>query len=364
MNGGLRTNQHHQNSERSELNDQEKSGLPSVSLSFITEAYIESEIRAISHEYDVLVIAIDRDPVGTTHYDRHSDYRCIYDDDEIEEEIKKFGANIVHAHRLFMLPRLARICHKLGLPYTVRSHAHDAIPSRDPRVASWMNEAPQVLSRLTSCSLCRGVLAFPFARRNLENWGVKSNKIFDCYPVIDFKRFHNTTLNGTAVVNSASYMPKKNMEDFLRLGEMMSTKNFKLYALSSRMHSIEKLKSINRRMNNPVTIMDPVQPENMPREWKQAEWMVYTADRDLANVGWPVSIAEAQAAGVGVCVPNIRPDISDYVGKGGYIYSSLEEVVKIISSPFNQERRELGFEQARKSDVFQHREILLSLWNN
>ncbi len=330
----------------------------------ITEGYIESEIHAIAHEYDVLVIAVDRNPTGVTLYNNHSEYRYIYDDDDIVEAIKQFGANVVHAHRLFMLPRIAKICHRLDLPYTVRSHAHDAIPSKDPRVSEWMNEAPKVLPTLTSCSLCRGILAFPFARRNLENWGVKPRKIFDCYPVIDFQRFYDPSPNGTTVVNSGSYMPKKNMEDFLRLGKMMPDKNFKLYALSSRMHSIENLRSINLAMNSPVTIMSPVQPENMPREWKQAEWMVYTADREFANVGWPVSIAEAQAAGVGVCVPNIRPDIPDYVGKGGYTYSSLEEVAKIISQPFDQKRRELGFEQARKSDVFQHREILLNLWNN
>lgn len=330
----------------------------------ITEAYIESEIRAVSHEYEVLVIAIDRDPKGITLYNQHSSFKMIHGEDQIETEIKNFNPHVVHAHRLFMLPRMLSLCGKLGLPFTVRSHAHDAIPSNDPRVADWMQRASSVLKEASSTNLCRGILAFPFTRQNLESWGVNSSKIFDCYPVIDFQRFYSNSPNGDAVVNSGSYMPKKNMEDFLELGKRMSGRKFRLYAVSSRMYAIEILRAKNQALGNPVQIMDPVQPENMPSEWKQAQWMVYTADRILANVGWPVSIAEAQAAGVGVCMANIRPDLSSYVGDAGYLYDSLEQVEKIISVPFDNDRRLLGYEQAKKSDVFQHRRILLDLWNS
>lgn len=175
----------------------------------ITEAYIESEIRAVSHEYEVLVIAIDRDPRGITVYNQHSKFKMIHEDEEIEAEIKSFNPRVVHTHRLFMLPRMLRICEKLGVPFTVRSHAHDAIPSNDPRVSGWMKQAPDVLQRVASMKLCLGILAFPFARQNLKNWGMVPEKIFDCYPVIDFNRFHDTSPNGNAVVNSGSYMPKK-----------------------------------------------------------------------------------------------------------------------------------------------------------
>ena len=37
-----------------------------------------------------------------------------------------------------------------------------------------------------------------------------------------------------------------------------------------------------------------------------------------------MAIAEAQAAGVGVCMPNIRPDIKEYVGEAGFVYDSIE----------------------------------------
>ena len=37
-----------------------------------------------------------------------------------------------------------------------------------------------------------------------------------------------------------------------------------------------------------------------------------------------MAIAEAQAAGVSVCMPNIRPDIKEYVGEAGFVYDSIE----------------------------------------
>lgn len=329
----------------------------------ITEGYIESEIRAVSHAYDVLVIATDKDPKGVTFYKHHSPYHIATTRYEIVEAIRNFRPHVVHAHRLFMLPLMSSVCSELGVPYTVRSHALDTIPSSDPRVADWMSKVSTVLPATTSSDLCLGILAFPFVRANLISWGVPDLKIHDCYPVLDFKLFYDPSPNGDVIVNAGSYMPKKRMEDFLLLGKLMPQFTFNLYAVSSRLYSISDLRAKNTLMNNPVHIMDPIEPDDMPKEYKKAQWMVYTADQVLCNVGWPVSVAEAQAAGVGICMANIRPDLGDYIGKSGYLYNSLDEVRHIIYQSFNEERRLLGFEQARKSDVFMHRNILLMLWD-
>ncbi len=55
----------------------------------------------------------------------------------------------------------------------------------------------------------------------------------------------------------------------------------------------------------------------MPGEYKKHQWLVYTACPQINQVGWPLSIAEAQAAGVGICMPEIRPDIREYIGDAG-----------------------------------------------
>ena len=83
---------------------------------------------------------------------------------------------------------------------------------------------------------------------------------------------------------------------------------------------------------------------------------------DMASVGWPMSVAEAQASGVGVCMANIRPDLKEYVGGAGFLFNSVSEALEIITNPYPEEMRQKGFEQAKKSNIFEHRARLFELW--
>ncbi len=329
-----------------------------------TEGFIESEIRAVHHQYDVFVIATLQKVPDLYYYREHHPYKVIPNEEGILEAIQEFRPDVIHAHRLFMLPLMEKICTKLNIPYTVRSHAHDAIPTTDPRVSDWMSKAPIVLPRATSNELCLGILAFPYTRPHLENWGVPSHKIHECWPVVDFQRFYDTSPNGDAIINTGSFIPKKRMEDFVELATLLPDMTFNLYALPSRLYKLDKLMELKQRMKSPVHIMDPVDPTEMPNVYKKHQWMVYSGDPVMKTVGWPVSIAEAQASGVGVCMANIRPDIRQYVGDAGFIYDSLSEVKEIITQPFPEELRQRGFEHAKKSDIFTHRKILLDLWGS
>jgi glycosyltransferase involved in cell wall biosynthesis len=113
----------------------------------------------------------------------------------------------------------------------------------------------------------------------------------------------------------------------------------------------EKLESLNRDAGSPVRIRTPLPHKDMPGLFKRHEWLVYTADWDIGTVGWPVSVAEAQAAGVGIVMPDLRPDIRDYVGPAGFVYRSLDEVREILSAPYPESMRRAGFDHARRSDV-------------
>jgi hypothetical protein len=74
-------------------------------------------------------------------------------------------------------------------------------------------------------------------------------------------------------------------------------------------------------------------------------------------------IAEAQASGVGVLMKNLRPDLKDFVGPCGFLYNSVEEAAKILSQPFPEELRQMGFEHAKKNDIEQHKHVLTDLWD-
>jgi hypothetical protein len=75
-----------------------------------------------------------------------------------------------------------------------------------------------------------------------------------------------------------------------------------------------------------------------------------------------MAVAEAQAAGVGVCMANVRPDLREYVGDAGFLYDSLADARRIVSGPFPAEMQERGFALARRCDVSHHRAQLTALW--
>jgi glycosyltransferase involved in cell wall biosynthesis len=324
----------------------------------------ESEINAVKDRFDVMVLVTERDKPGSrAYYADHSPFVVITDEDEMCAFIADFKPVAMHTQRLFTLPLVLRLARRTAVPFTVRAHSHDSIPSADPRVASWMALAPRFLPEATSSELCLGILCLPFTRPFLEAWGIPSAKLIDCYPPIDFARFHDPSPNGRGALNTGSYMPKKDLESFLELAKLVPELSFGVYPLPYHGANPENLRQRARELGSPVRVLDPVQPWDMPREYKQYNWLVYSCDPVLQNVGWPISVPEAQAAGVGVLMRNIRPDVREFVGPGGFVYDTLEEAAEIIRRPFPDELRQLGFEQARKSDVFVHRTLLTELWD-
>ncbi|MCH2174455.1 MAG: hypothetical protein MK193_01865 [Lentisphaeria bacterium] len=96
--------------------------------------------------------------------------------------------------------------------------------------------------------------------------------------------------------------------------------------------------------------------------YKQNNWLVYTASFKLGTVGWPLCLLEAQAAGLGVCMANLRPDINDYLGGAGILYKNVAELQDIISQPVPSELREKGFKNSKNRDVKESINLLTDLW--
>ncbi|MDJ0892061.1 MAG: hypothetical protein QNK18_12830 [Gammaproteobacteria bacterium] len=325
----------------------------------LSEQYIETEIEALSAEFDIRVIA------RTALQDYHASYKTflpfktIVDAESVLEEIREFRPDVLHTHWLINIAGLFELSRRAAVPFTVRAHSFDTIDSPDPRMQPWLRRAKTQLREASRDDLCLGIVAFPFSRRFLQERGVRSQKIHDCFPVINYARFFDPSPNGTAVMNTGACIPKKKMADFVKLGRSMHDQTFNLYPVS---YNVEAIKRYNKRLGNPINIRDTVEPYQMPAVYKRHRWLVYTADPLRRNVGWPVSVAEAQASGVGVLMANIRPDVREYVGEGGFVYDSLSEARKILRQPFPDELREKGFSQARKSDIQEHKGILTSIW--
>lgn len=330
----------------------------------ISQTYIKCEIDALKDDYDIKVVSMVEPDIP---YKNHMPYKFITDPGRIREEIEEFRPHVLHSHWLFLALTLGELSEQTGVPFTIRTHSFDSIPKKKVSLFSpirWFGKNNMPRRTLKSIPIinddnCLGILAFPFVKPMLEKAGVKSAKIHESYPVVNYGIFHDTSPNGDAVMNIGACSPKKKMEDFLSLAKKMPEREFNLYAMG---YQVDKMHSMNESMGNPVNVIPAIEPDEMPREYKKHNWLVYTACFERATVGWPMAVAEAQAAGLGVCLPNIRPDLREYVGEAGYIYDSIDEVPDIISKPYPEELRQIGFEHAKKSDINEHKVILTDLW--
>ena len=313
---------------------------------------MRSEIRVLAERYDVLVFTRKR---PSHPYRRPHRYRRVADDDRLIESVRDFGPDVIHAHWLRTAPRVAKTARALGVPFTLRAHSFDLLRgSEAERHARLSSLAP-----LLRDPLCLGVLVLPFARASLERAGVAPEKIRDCFPCVDVERFLDRSPNGDGVVNCGAALAKKSFGDYIELAARLPELDFELYMVG---YDEDEIAERNRAAGRPVRIRRTVQPDRMPAVYKRHRWLVYTACPKLGTTGWPVAIAEAQASGVGVCMPDLRPDLAEYVGGAGFLYGSLDEVVEILRRPFPEAMRQQGFELARRADVRTHIRTLTDLW--
>jgi len=330
----------------------------------ISETYMQVEIDALRNKYEIKIISLTEPDLS---YKNHYPYQLTADPAQIREAVEEFRPAILHSHWLYKhVPLISDVARQTNVPFTIRTHSFDSIwKPKQPSVFGRLfsnDGAPQRIANavpLINDDLCLGVLAFPFVRPYLERAGIRAEKIHDCYPVVNYERFHDKSSNGQAVMNGGACLPKKQMEDFLTLATTLPKMEFNLYAMG---YQVKDLHQVNDKLCKPVNIKPGVEPRDMPGEYKKHRWLVYTASPKRITTGWPVMIAEAQASGVGVCMRKIRPDLQEYVGECGFLYDSLDEVKNIISQPFPEELRQIGFEQAKKSDIQQHKHILTDLW--
>lgn len=316
----------------------------------ISETYIRTEIQTLRQTHEVLVLSQHQ---AKDAYANAGDFKVSKDPKQILQWIKEFKPQALHGHWLITLKWIHELARSSGVPYTLRTHSFDVIK---PTVEELKEFAPLVRD-----SLCLGILGFPFLREKLLAAGFPNEKMIDSFPVANIPQFRNREPNGKAVMNVGACLPKKKMEDYLALGQLVPEREFDLYAMS---YDLNEMKAKAAESNSPIRFISQMEPDAMPAEYKKHEWLVYTGCFELKTVGWPLAVAEAQAAGVGVCMANIRPDIKDYVGEAGYLYNSIEELVEIISKPFSPEKREQGFLLAERSNFQTHASQLTDLWKS
>lgn len=318
----------------------------------ISQTYIKAEIDRVKRRgFAVTVVAIQPADIN---YSGHEPFEVLKNVSVagLEDLVRRTRPDIIHTHDFKFVRASLMLARIAGTFFTVRTHSFDVLNQRnleDPLSVSAVNDPG-----------CRGALCFPFAADRLVKAGVSAAKLTPCWPVVDLARFRNRGPNGPDIMNVGAVLPKKAMHVFADLAKTMPETGFNLYMLGYHAAEIE---AYARSTGSPMHIVPPVHPDDMPAEYKKHRWMVYTASKEIGEVGWPLSVAEAQASGVGVLLQNIRPDVAEYVGAGGYVFDTIEDARRIISQPFPEDRRQASFEHAEKSDIDKHIELLFQLWS-
>lgn len=338
----------------------------------LSETYIKVEINALREEYDVKVVTFED---SNLRYVNHHPYSVVrvagntlgddIDDDrqELRSFVEAWSPDVLHTHYLHNARVVGELAEKTGIPYTIRAHSYETMADRfRHHTGDGAPEPNPVLVRvahLINRDECLGVLTFPYTVPAFRSAGIRNKKVIPCYPVVDFSAFYDRGVNGTGVLNVEPCLAKKAVTDFVDLAAMMPDREFDLYGMG---HDIQGVTAYNESRGSPARIRPTVEPEEMPAVYKQHDWLVYTADFKTGNVGWPVAIFEAQAAGLGVCVANIHPHTASQLGGAGFVYDSVSRIPDIIRRPYPEELREKGYQNARKADIYRHKHLLTDLW--
>lgn len=334
---------------------------------------LANEIAAMGQDCDIRVLAMPGHPNrGPTRAEQRVADAMAGDLAHALAEIHAFRPDVLHAHALSQLWLIGQLAEMSGIPFTLRAQGPDLLVLR-PQGPSGMirqiltggtplSRRPPVVEALRRIQggLCLGVLTLPCARPWLRRAGVDDHKLIDCWPATRFAALHDREPNGDGVLGLAGGAGTRAVPDIIKLARKVPQRPFTLFATPQASRELTRHLAADSAS---VRLVAPPDPDLARAELKRHRWLVVTQDAAPGGLMWPVIVAEAQAAGVGVCVPNLRPDLATYLGDGaGVLYDSIDELPGIVAGPVPDEMRERGFEQAKKSDVEEQRHLLSVLW--
>jgi glycosyltransferase involved in cell wall biosynthesis len=277
----------------------------------------------------------------------------------VDDIITDFGPQVLHGHYLGLALLLDYLGKRHDIPWTIRTHSMDVLSEPEPKL--------QRLCAAANSELCGGVLAFRANRLRLELTGLESSKIVDVWPTLAFKRFYRPKRRPQShrIMCAGPAIPKKAHSDFIDLAHSMrrSGLEFVLYAAGPK---LQKMHSYNSELGDPARITY-VDPELMPEIYPRYDWLVYPSDCAINKVGLPLAIAEAMAAGVGVCwqeLPDRRNEQLEFLGGAGHLFSAASELPALIDQPYDETRRLAGLEAARRCDIDVHKHLLTDIWDS
>ncbi len=344
-----------------------------------SETYMHEEFVALGEDYEVLVLTLNKALYPRAHALPY--VRILYRDEhlsygkfdrinlgftnpkqqkflaKLDTVLDQFQPHILHAHYLYLAWLLNQISDRRGIPWTMRTHSFDMLGKDRARLNAGIDALKSVH--------CKGVFVFPEFEQEVLSRGVPRELVHASWPVINIARFYNEAPRKPTrkVMCAGPCIAKKAHTAFIDLAKKMAGSGYEFY-LYAKGYSAEKVANYNRSLGNPVS-MRFAEPETMAEVYREHDWLVYTSDQAMNRVGLPAAVVEAQASGIGVCLqelPGRRQAQLDFLGGGGFVFESIDEVPGIITQPYPEEMRRKGLEASKRCDVRQHKQTLDRVW--
>lgn len=344
-----------------------------------SETYMHEELTAVARHHDVTIVSYlnayaPRKRCLPYHYvpyldadinwGRFDDVNLEFDNSEQKQFlkrmarlIKKARPDVLHGHYLGTGLLLRKLSDIHGIPFTLRTHSFDMLQKRPGKIAA--------ICRALDCDRLLRVFTYPEFKGTLVAQGLTEMKVTSVWPVVKVSAFRNRSRSPglRRVLCTGPSVEKKGHDQFIDLAKRMRRERF-TFNLYTRGHFMPPTIEHNRKCGNPVSIRY-ADPEDMPKVYADHDWLVYPTKLDLPEVGLPVSVIEAQASGLGVCLqaqPGREKHQLDFLGGGGHLFRSIDEVPEIIRRPYSEGMRELGYVNAEKCGVEKHCAMLSKAW--
>ena len=353
-----------------------------VAYPTFSETYMHEEIASLSRDFEIRIITYRKSSRPRSRawqydlieyqapclvYGKIEDIDLNFEQPEqqdfirqVDAIIEEFKPDVLHAHYLGMSALLKHLSERHHIPFTLRTHSMDILSEPQNKLEAYCEVA--------NSPWCKRVIAFPASAERLVDRGLNLEQLTNSWPILNFAKFHRPDprpLTGR-VMCCGPAIKKKAHKDFIDLALMMRESHPKLkFDLYAEGPTIKETRAYNEQTGAGVKI-SYVDPDKMSDVYPRYDWLLYPSDPQINKVGLPVGVAEAQASGIGVCwqeLPGRRQEQLDFLAGGGFLYKSLDELPAILSRPYPENMRQLGFKAAKRCDIEGHRHLLSDVWN-
>ena len=327
-----------------------------------SHGYINNDVEYLDKKANVLVLSPNQ-PMAPFYSTVNFNY--FSNEKDLIQLAKQFKPDFIIA---WLLPNhyFARmVAEALDVPFVVKLHTPDyhvlnskksiitksilfikSIFSNETQLSKTYQVSKTSLAKTAKSKNLKGIYCIPALMEAFCRY-FPSEKVFELKPRIFYDKYHNENPNGERVMVLGSLVNRR--EGHFAFSQIISGVDGPVdwYPMPTQGCLWLDIPGLPENLH----MMKYVPPAEMPAIYKKYKAMIMIGSGRFSR-GLSLSVLEAQASGVTVVAPSLRPDFDEYVKNGGgFIFSDESEIPDILKKIPDASRRESGFKYASHYDI-------------